>query len=86
MSSNGNGPKSHSEAIIRSVAVTKTYRTGKVTVEALRGVDLEVQRGEMMAVMGPSGSGKTTLLNTLSGLDEIDSGIIEIDGRDLAQM
>ena len=86
MSSNGNGPRMHNESIIRSVGVTKTYRTGKVTVEALRGVDLEVLRGEMVAVMGPSGSGKTTLLNTLSGLDEIDSGIIEIDGRDLAQM
>ncbi|MCL7453847.1 MAG: ABC transporter ATP-binding protein [Anaerolineae bacterium] len=86
MPKNGNKPDGHNETIIRSVGVTKTYRTGKVTVEALRGVDLEVQRGEMVAVMGPSGSGKTTLLNTLSGLDEIDSGIIEIDGRDLAQM
>ncbi|MEJ2733304.1 MAG: ABC transporter ATP-binding protein [Anaerolineae bacterium] len=66
--------------------VKKTYNTGKVVVEALRGVDLQVQRGEMVAVMGPSGSGKTTLLNTLSGLDEIDEGVIEIEGRDLAKM
>ena len=73
-------------AIIRAKGVTKTYDTGKVVVEALRGVDLEVREGEMVAVMGPSGSGKTTLLNTLSGLDEIDAGVIEIDGRDLAQM
>ena len=74
------------KAIIHARGVKKRYDTGKVTVEALRGVDLEVRRGEMVAVMGPSGSGKTTLLNTLSGLDEIDEGVIEIDGRDLAKM
>ncbi len=77
---------SEQEVIIRARAVKKTYDTGKVTVQALRGVDLEVRRGEMVAVMGPSGSGKTTLLNTLSGLDEIDEGVIEIEGRDLAKM
>ena len=74
------------EIIIKAKDVVKTYNTGKVIVPALRGVNLQVARGEMVAVMGPSGSGKTTLLNTLSGLDEIDSGLIEIEGQNLAQM
>lgn len=74
------------DTIIRAENVVKNYNTGKVVVNALRGINFEVRRGEMIAVMGPSGSGKTTLLNTLSGLDEIDSGIIEIDGQDLALM
>lgn len=72
--------------IIRAKGVIKTYDTGTVKVEALRGIDLDVRRGEMVSIMGPSGCGKTTLLNTLSGLDTIDDGFIEIDGRDLAGM
>lgn len=72
--------------IISARDVKKTYNTGKVIVPALRGLDLEVQRGEMVAIMGPSGCGKTTLLNTLSGLDAIDSGLVEIDGQDLFKM
>lgn len=83
---NGDMPEAGALPIIRARGVVKTYNTGKVIVPALRGLDLEVRRGEMVAVMGPSGSGKTTLLNTLSGLDEIDEGVIEIDGRDLARM
>ena len=76
----------NSEIIIDAHDVRKTYNTGKVRVEALRGVDIQVKRGEMLSIMGPSGSGKTTLLNTLSGLDTMDRGYIEIDGRDLAKM
>ena len=71
---------SEDDVIIRATGVKKKYNTGRVVVEALRDVDLEVRRGEMVAVMGPSGSGKTTLLNTLSGLDEIDEGVIETAG------
>ena len=67
--------------IVHATAVHKTYSTGKVTVPALRGIDLRVKRGEMVAIMGPSGCGKTTTLNCLSGLDEIDAGSVEVDGQ-----
>ena len=68
------------ELIVQAIGIEKTYDTGLLKVHALRGVDLKVQRGEMVAIMGPSGCGKTTLLNCLSGLDEIDSGQVLIDG------
>ena len=68
------------DLIISAQVIHKTYDTGTVKVRALRGVDLSVKRGEMVAIMGPSGCGKTTLLNCLSGLDEIDSGQVLIDG------
>jgi putative ABC transport system ATP-binding protein len=74
------------DLIIHADNVVKNYNTGKVIVPALRGVNLDVYRGEMLAIMGPSGCGKTTLLNTFSGLDEIDSGIIEIEGQNLTAM
>lgn len=73
-------------AAIKAVDVVKTYATGKIRVQALRGVDLNVARGEMVAIMGPSGCGKTTLLNCLSGLDTIDNGTIEIGGNDLSTL
>lgn len=74
------------DLIIVAQGLHKTYDTGRVRVHALRGVDLNVRRGEMVAVMGPSGCGKTTLLNCLSGLDEIDQGEIIIDGVPLVGM
>ena len=72
--------------IIEAHGVEKTYRSGRLEVHALRGVDFAVEPGEMVAVMGPSGCGKTTLLNCLSGLDEIDSGEVQIEGADLRRM
>jgi ABC-type lipoprotein export system ATPase subunit len=72
--------------IIDARNVRKTYDTGRVKVHVLRGVNLQVERSEMVAIMGPSGCGKTTLLNCLSGLDEIDDGDIAIEGVALSKM
>jgi putative ABC transport system ATP-binding protein len=82
----GARPESARPLVIEAHDIVKTYNTGTVVVPALRGVNLSIWRGEMVAIMGPSGCGKTTLLNCLSGLDEIDSGSILIAGTDLATM
>ena len=74
------------EPILVATNVTKVYRTGEVEVQALKQLDITVEAGELVAVMGPSGSGKTTLLNCLSGLDDIDSGQVVVQGRDLFAM
>ena len=65
--------------IISATGVHKIYGTGDLIVNALNGVDFEVKRGEMVAIMGPSGCGKTTLLNCFSGLDNINDGTVLID-------
>lgn len=72
--------------ILVARGVKKIYRTGAQTVEALRGLDLSVGRGEFLAVMGPSGSGKTTLLNCFSGLDEIDGGEVLVEGENIHKL
>lgn len=72
--------------IIQAEGVHKTYDTGKVKVDALRGVNLSVLRGEMVAIMGPSGCGKTTLLNVLSGLDDVTRGQVMVDGATIHTM
>ena len=61
----------------------KLYQAGESTVEAVRGVDVSIEPGEMVAVMGPSGCGKTTLLNILSGIDEPTSGMVLVNGQPL---
>jgi putative ABC transport system ATP-binding protein len=72
--------------ILSAREVRKVYRTGTQEVEALRGVSLDVDAGEMVMVMGPSGNGKTTLLNCLSGLDDIDGGEVYVDGEEIQSM
>ncbi len=69
--------------VVQASALGKTYRSGSVTVEALRDVDVRVERGDLVAIMGPSGCGKTTLLNCMAGLEGDFSGDIWIDGVSL---
>jgi putative ABC transport system ATP-binding protein len=66
--------------------VTKNYQKGRGTVAALRGVDLVVEDGEWLSIQGPTGHGKSTLLQILGGLDRPSSGVVDFDGRDLAQL
>ena len=73
-------------AMIVATQLYKNYYTGNVEVQALRGIDLAIEQGEMVAIMGPSGCGKTTLLNCLSGLDELDAGEVLIEGESLHKM
>ena len=78
--------QSDTQPIIEAASIDKIYRTASDSVHALRGVSLEVQKGEIVAVMGPSGCGKTTLLNCLSGLDGIDAGDVQINGQSLSEL
>ncbi len=72
--------------LIELSGVEKTYRTGKVEYRALRGVDLEVGAGELVAVTGPSGSGKSTILNMITGIDRPSSGTVTFEGTRLDDM
>lgn len=72
--------------VIETRGLTKTYNPDKVPVHALRGVDLNVEKGEFTAIIGPSGSGKTTLLNIIGGLDRPTSGLVKVDGTDLSTL
>ncbi len=74
------------EPIIQLHGVEKTYRTGRVDYLALRGVDLEVMPGELVAVVGPSGSGKSTILNLITGIDRPTAGDVIVSGRDLEEL
>ena len=69
--------------LIELAAVEKTYRLGKLTYRALRGIDLEVEAGDMVAIVGPSGSGKTTIMNLITGIDRPTAGTVTVDGRRL---
>jgi putative ABC transport system ATP-binding protein len=73
-----------SETVVELRGVFKTYRLGKHIVRALQGIDLAVQRGEVVALTGPSGSGKSTLLNLCGLIDTPDSGDVLLDGKSVA--
>ena len=68
-------------AVVRARAVTKGFGSGRAARRVLDGVDLDVQRGELVAIVGRSGSGKSTLLHVVAGLDSVDGGTIEVDGE-----
>ncbi len=73
-------------SIISVHGLRKVYRVGKVDVEALRGVDLEVPEGEFLSVVGPSGSGKSTLFHIIGGLTPPTAGTVQVAGQDLAKL
>ena len=73
-------------SIVQCEQIYKTYHQGKIKVQALRGVNLEVEKGGFVALSGPSGSGKTTMLNIIGGLDLADSGQVVVDGNSFEQM
>jgi putative ABC transport system ATP-binding protein len=73
-------------SLIKLRGVDRAYGSGDLRVDALRGVDLDVTRGEFIVVLGPSGSGKTTLLNLIGGIDRPSAGTVAIAGRDLTGM
>jgi putative ABC transport system ATP-binding protein len=77
---NGNGSGIADDVAIKLVGLTKVYRMGDVEVHALRGVDMEVKKGEMVAIMGPSGSGKSTMMNIIGCLDTPSTGDYYVDG------
>jgi putative ABC transport system ATP-binding protein len=75
-----------SETVIRVEKLVKTYQLGKVSIPALRGISLDVAKGEFLVVMGPSGSGKTTLLNLIGAIDKPTSGQVFIEGTDITTL
>ena len=78
--------RAHMSSVIEARGLWKVYETGSNQVQALRGVDLSIEAGEMVAIMGPSGCGKTTLLNCVSSLDEFSAGEVLVDGRQISEM
>jgi putative ABC transport system ATP-binding protein len=82
----GSGGLPAASAVIELEGVEKVYRTGRVDFPALRGVDLSITGGEMVAIVGPSGSGKTTIVNLIAGIDRPTAGTVTVNGARLEQM
>jgi putative ABC transport system ATP-binding protein len=78
--------EAHAGPVVSGHDVTRRYGSGETAVDALRGVSLDVQRGQLTAVMGPSGSGKSTLMHILAGLDRATSGTVSIEGTELSKL
>ena len=76
----------NSNTLVKAKQVTKIYKTGKVEVQALRGVDIEFNKGDFVAIVGPSGSGKTTLLNLIGALDVVTDGDLIVLDNDICKM
>ncbi len=81
MAGEGNG-----DPAVRCVGIHKTYQMGQVEVKVLRGLDLEILRGQLTVIVGASGAGKSTLLNIIGGIDRPTSGEVRVDGENLADM
>ena len=86
MDNRTNAQNNERRVVLRATNLTKDLPLGQVVVHAVRGVDMEVYRGEMVGIVGPSGSGKSTLLGLIGGLDAPTTGRIEIDGLDVTNM
>jgi len=71
--------------MVKLTNVHKSYKSGEIEVKFLEGLDLEIEKGEFVALIGPSGSGKTTILNIIGALDRADSGRVEVAGVDITQ-
>src|SRR5215208_6230286 len=86
MSSHGGSMENGRPGVVMAQDVTRRYGEGDTSVDALRGVSLDVAQGELTAVMGPSGSGKSTLMHILAGLDKPTSGTVEISGTEITRL
>src|SRR2546430_12802329 len=84
MSAHGDGPLG--AEVVAARDLTRRYGEGATAVDALRGVSLDVHKGQLLAVMGPSGSGKSTLMHILAGLDKATSGVVRIGGSDITEL
>jgi putative ABC transport system ATP-binding protein len=80
------GPAETDKPLVILAGVEKTYRSGRVPFRALRGIDLEIRAGEMVAIVGPSGSGKTTIVNLIAGIDRPSGGTVTVNGTRLDRL